>query len=240
MLVYQPKFDARTAAIVGVEALLRWRHPDRGLLGPEDFLPVVHEHELMARITDLVVNGSLDAARQWHAAGVDVPVAVNIFAPLLANLDLPRKLGQALSDRGLDASALTVEITESLFLADMGRTQTVLNEFVQRGIRIAIDGFGSGYSALSYLSDLPIDEIKFDNDFIARALLGGRAAVVVSAVIDLAHQLGLVTVAEGIENAEAAAYVRDLGCDVLQGFYLSPPLAADEMLGVLTAATQCK
>ena len=237
-LVYQPKFDARSTAIVGVEALLRWHHPDRGLLNPEQFLPVVQEPRLMGRITDLVVAGALDDALQWRTAGVDVPVAVNIFAPLLANLDLPSKLCRALRDRGLEASALTIEITEHLFVEDMKRTQTVLDELVQRGIRVAIDDFGTGYSALSYLSDLPIDEVKLDHDFIARALTDRRAATVVSAIIDLAHKLGLVIVAEGIENAEDAAHLRDLGCDVLQGHYLSPPLVADEVLGLLTADTR--
>jgi EAL domain-containing protein (putative c-di-GMP-specific phosphodiesterase class I) len=237
-LFYQPKFHAHTTAVVGVEALLRWRHPDRGLLRPDDFLPLVREHGLMGRVTDLVVNMALDDALQWHTAGVDVPVAVNLFPPLLSDIDLPDKLCHALSDRGLEVSALAVEITEDLFVDDMDTTKMVLNELVERGISIALDDFGTGYSALSYLSDLPIDEVKLDRDFVARAIVDERAAMVVGAIIDLAHKLGLVIVAEGIDNAESAARLRDLDCDVLQGYYLSRPLPADEVVGALTAATR--
>ncbi len=232
-LVYQPKFDARTALVVGVEALLRWRHFDRGLLRPADFLPLVRQHGLMGQATGLVVHMALDDALQWYDAGAKVPVAVNLFAPLLSDLNLPDQLCQALDERGLPPTALTVEITEDLFVDNMEDTRTVLAELANRGIRIALDDFGTGYSALTYLSDLPIHEIKLDQDFIARVTVDERAAVVVSAIIDLAHKLGFETVAEGIESAESAARLRDFGCDVLQGFFLSPPLPASEVLGVV-------
>ncbi|WP_155902327.1 EAL domain-containing protein [Mycolicibacterium sp. CBMA 226] len=237
-LVYQPKFDARTAAVVGVEALLRWRHLDRGLLRPHDFLPLVREHGLMGQATSLVVNMALDDAERWYAAGAEVPVAVNLFAPLLSDLNLPDHLSRALDDRGLAPSALAVEITEDLFVDNMEDTRTVLTGLVDRGIRIALDDFGTGYSALTYLSDLPIDEIKLDHDFIARAAVDERAAMVVQTIIDLAHKLGFGTVAEGIESAESAAQLRDFGCDVLQGFFLSPPLPAAEVPGVVGAGAR--
>ena len=237
-LVYQPKFDAHTAAVVGVEALLRWRHLDRGLLRPADFLPLVREHGLMDQATGLVVNMALDDALRWYAAGTEVPVAVNLFASLLSDLKLPDHLCQALDDRGLPSSALTVEITEDLFVDNMEDTRTVLMGLLDRGIRIALDDFGTGYSALTYLSDLPIDEIKLDHDFIARVTVDERAALVVRTIIDLAHKLGFGTVAEGIESAESAAQLRDFGCDVLQGFFLSPPLPASEVLGVVRAGAR--
>ena len=233
-LVYQPKFGARNGRVVGVEALLRWPHPERGLLGPEEFLPLVRQHGLMAMVTDLVIDTALDDAARWHAAGVETPVAVNLFAPLLSNPDLPRSMSHALTERGLDCSALTVEITEDLFLADLVSTKAVLAELQDLGIRIAIDDFGSGYSALSYLADLPIDEVKLDCDFMARAMTDERTATVVGAAIDLAHRLGLVTVAEGVESAEIAARMRDFECDVLQGYYFSPPLTADELIETLS------
>ncbi len=232
-LVYQPKFAAVTRDVVGVEALLRWPHPERGLLGPEGFLPLVREHGLMGAITDLVIATALDDAARWWARGVDVPVAVNLFAPLLDDLGLPRRVGAALAERGLPASALTVEITEDLFLTDIPRTRTVLAQLRERGVRIAIDDFGSGYSALSYLSDLPIDEVKLDHDFVAPAMNDLRAATVVGSVIDLAHRLGLVAVAEGVESAEMAARITEFGCDMLQGYYLSAPLKVDELIGLL-------
>ena len=219
-LVYQPKVDAHTRRIVGVEALLRWPHPERGLLGPEEFLPLVRQYGLMGVVTDFVVDAALDD---------------NLFAPLLGNLDLPETLTQALAHRGLGPEALMLEITEDLFFDDLARTRTVLDELRRRGIRIAIDDFGSGYSALAYLSDLPIDEIKLASNFIAPALADSRAATVLSSVIDLAHRLGLVVVAEAVESAEMATQICGFDCDILQGFYFSPPLPADDLLRLLSA-----
>lgn len=237
-LVYQPKFDLRTTEIVGVEALLRWPHHDRGVLGPEEFLPLVRRHGLMGAATDLVLNKALDDAVRWQIAGVDVPIAVNLFAPSVADLKLPATITRALGVRRLRATALTVEITEDLFLDNIGRTQTVLHQLREGGIRIAIDDFGNGYSTLSYLRDLPIDEVKLDRHFIAPITVDPRAAAVVRAVVDLAHALGLTTVGEGVENAETAARLRDYGCDVAQGFYYSPPVSAAELLAMMRPATE--
>lgn len=235
-LVYQPKFDLRSEKIVGVEALVRWPHPGRGLLGPEEFLPLVRRHGLMGALTDLVVNKALDDALQWHQAGFRTPVAVNLFAPSMANPELPVTIARALSERNLAASALTVEITEDLFLENIERTRSVLEGLRRNGIRIAIDDFGSGYSALSYLRDLPIDEVKLDREFIAPILVDARAAAVVRAVLNLAGELGLTTVAEGIEDAGTADWLREHGCRIGQGFYFSAPVGAHDLLGLLTRA----
>ncbi len=221
-LVYQPKFDLRTGAIVGVEALVRWQHPDRGVLAPDEFLPLVRRYGLMGRVNDFVVNKALDDMLEWRAAGVDAPVAINIFASLMADLRLPDRIAAALADRGLTASDLTVEITEHLFLDNMERTKVVLTRLRDLGVRIAIDDFGTGYSALSYMRELTVDEVKLDRQFIAPILTDRRAAAVVRAVIDLAGELGLSTVAEGIENAETATWLREHGCHIGQGFFLSP------------------
>ena len=237
-LVYQPKFDLRTTKIVGVEALLRWPHPERGILAPEEFLPLARREGLMGPVNDFVVNRALDDAVVWHAASVDVPVAVNLFPPTLANLKLPGAIAHALAARGLSSAALTVEITEHLFLDNMERTQTVLQQLRRNGIRIAIDDFGTGYCTLSYLRDLPIDEVKLDRNFIAPILVDRRAAVIVRAVVDLVHALGLTIVAEGVEDAETAARLREYGCDVGQGYFLSPPVTSEELLALLkTPAT---
>jgi EAL domain-containing protein (putative c-di-GMP-specific phosphodiesterase class I) len=190
----------------------------------------------MGAVTDLVLSKALDDAVRWQFAGIDVPVAVNLFAPCAADLNLPAKIGRALAVRRLDASALTVEITEDLFLDNIGRTQRVLHQLRERGIRVAIDDFGNGYSALSYLRDLPIDEVKLDRHFIAPILVDPRAAAVVRAVVNLAHVLGLTTVAEGVEDAETAARLREYGCDVAQGFYYSPPVSSAELLEIIQSA----
>jgi len=229
-LVYQPMFELLTANLVGVEALLRWHHPERGLIGPDEFLPLIHKHGLMAAVTDFVITKALDDVTRWQSVAAQLPVAVNLFAPSLADLDLPDRLMLALSDRDLETTALTVEITESLFLDNLDQTQEVLKYLRQNGIRIAIDDFGSGYSALSYLRDLSIDEVKLDREFIAPILADPRAAAVVRAVINLSHELGLRTVAEGVENADTASRLREYGCDVAQGYFFSPPLSVEELI----------
>jgi diguanylate cyclase (GGDEF)-like protein len=237
-LVYQPKFDLRDDEIVGVEALVRWLHPERGLLGPDHFLPLVREHGLTRSVTELVLTLALDDAAHWHSRGVGVAIAVNVFAPSLGDLDLPNQIMRALADRNLSSDALTVEITEDLLLDNLDRTRTVLDRLRGHGIRVALDDFGSGYSALRYLRDLPIDEVKLDRHFIAPILVDPRAAAIVRAVIDLAHVLGVTTVAEGVENAGTAARLREYGCDVAQGYYYSAPVSAAVMLDMLSSATR--
>jgi diguanylate cyclase (GGDEF)-like protein len=236
-VVYQPKFDLRSGEIVGAEALVRWPHPERGLLGPHHFLPLVRQHGLMSSLTELVLVQALDNAAWWYSKGVGVPIAVNVFAPSLGDLELPTQIVRALRGRNLRADALSVEITEDLLLENMDQTRKVLDRLRHHGIRIAIDDFGSGYSALSYLRDLPIDEVKLDRQFVAPVLVDWRAAAIVRAVIDLADALGVTTVAEGIENAETAVRLREYGCQVAQGYFYSPPLSAAEMFALLSTRT---
>ena len=231
-LVYQPKFKLASGEMVGVEALLRWPHPQRGVITPDEFLPMVRRNALIEPVTQFVIDTALDDARAWRSAGVDIPVAVNLFPPSLAVPQLPERLGRALADRELDSSALTVEITEDVLLDDIERTRTVLRELRERGISIAIDDFGSGYSALWYLRDLPVDEVKLDRSFISPVAVDPRAGAVARAVIDLAHVLLMKTVAEGVENLETANWLRRHGCDIVQGYYFSPPLSAAEVLSL--------
>jgi EAL domain-containing protein (putative c-di-GMP-specific phosphodiesterase class I) len=166
---------------------------------------------------------------------VGAPVAINIFAPSIADLSLPERIVRALADRGLSATALTVEVTEDLIVNDIDNARNVLNHLRENGVRVAIDDFGSGYSALSYLRDLPVDEVKLDRSFISSVLVDSRAAAVVSAVVELAHALNLTAVVEGVEDAKTANRLRELGCDVGQGHYFSPPLTAAELLVSLAA-----
>ena len=232
-LAYQPKFDLATSRIVGVEALLRWPRPDGQVLTPEDFLPLVRRHGMMGPVTECVINRALDDELTWQAASFNIPVAVNLFAPSLANLGILAKITKALDDRGLDPATITVEITEDMFLDNIDRTLSVLEDLRRKGIRIAIDDFGSGYSALSYLRDLPIDEVKLDRSFIQPILVDKRADAVVRAVVKLCRVLGLTTVVEGVEDAETAARVREYGCDVGQGYYFSRPVTSAELLELL-------
>ncbi|WP_422747950.1 putative bifunctional diguanylate cyclase/phosphodiesterase [Mycobacterium sp. WMMD1722] len=234
-VVYQPKYELATSRVVGAEALLRWRHRVHGLLGPAAFLPLVRRHGMMGAITDLVLSKSLDDAARWAAEGIAVPVAVNLFAPSVADLQLPDRINEALAARGLPGAALIVEITEDLFLSDIKRTCAVLQQLRDHGVRVAIDDFGSGYSALSYLRELPVDEVKLDRGFIEPIVWDARAAVIVRAVVGLARVLGLTTVAEGVENLETAERLRAYQCDVAQGYHYSRPLSPADMLELLRA-----
>jgi EAL domain-containing protein (putative c-di-GMP-specific phosphodiesterase class I) len=194
---------------------------------------------LVRSVTDLVLTRALDDAADWCARGVGVPIAVNISAPSLSDLGLPVRVEQALSSRGLSADALTVEITEDLLVDNTERARAVVEGLRSRGVRVAIDDFGSGYSALSYLRDLPIDEVKLDRQFVGPIVRDARAAAIVRAVIDLAHVLDVTTVAEGVEDGETAAALREYGCDVVQGYFYSPPVDTGVLLTLLGAQTHC-
>ncbi|GAA1432027.1 EAL domain-containing protein [Mycobacterium cookii] len=233
-LVYQPKMHLRSGRVVGLEALLRWPHPQLGVLRPDEFMALVRQHGLMRQVTEFVVTRALDDAVRWEIAGVDVAVAVNVFAPDLQDAGLPDALCGALRSRGLRPSLLTVEITEDVILSDIDRVTAVLHRLREQGIRVAIDDFGSGFSALSYLRDLPIDEVKLDRQFISSITEDTRAAAVVRAVIDLTHELDVTVVAEGIEDAGTADWLREHGCDIGQGYYFGAPVAASmvpELIG---------
>lgn len=236
-LVYQPKFDLFTERIVGVEALLRWHRPDGQVVTPKDFLPLVHRHGLTGPVTEFVLNRALDDMVSWHEASFEVPVAVNLFAASMANRGIPAKLTAALAERGLRPAALTVEITEEVFLDNLERTRTVLEDLRRSGIRIAIDNLGSGNSVLPFLRELPIDEVKLNRHFISPVVGDPRAATVVRALICLADGLGLSAVAEGVEDAATVTWLRQHGCRLAQGHFLSLPLPSAELLPLLADGT---
>jgi diguanylate cyclase (GGDEF)-like protein len=229
-LVYQPKISLTTGNTVGVEALVRWPHPEFGVLTPNQFLPLVRQNGLMGAVTDLVLYRAAHDAVTWYdAAECEIPVAINLFAPSLNDLALPDRIAAALDRTGLPPAALSVEITEHLLLANIRRAGGVIQRLRADGIRIAIDDFGSGYATMSYLRDLPIDELKLDRQFIAPVLRSERAAAIVQSVIDLAHALGIACVAEGVENGATANWLREAGCDVAQGHYFARPMAAEAL-----------
>ncbi len=238
-LVYQPKFSLRDGSITGVEALVRWPHPVLGVLVPKHFLPLVRRHGLVTSVTELVLAQALDDAARWCVCGHRVPIAVNIAAPSLLDLDLPNQIMVALAERGLSPDVLTIEITEDLLVDNVDRARTVLTRLRENGIRVAVDDFGAGYSALAYLRDLPVDEVKLDKSFVGPILEDARAAAIVRAVIGLAHVLGLTTVAEGVESEEVSAKLRAYGCDNVQGFLCSPPVSAAAVLDLLKNEPRC-
>jgi diguanylate cyclase len=234
-VLYQPKVDLQTTRVVGAEALARWPHPVFGMVLPHQFLPLVRQHGLMRTFSDLILDQALCDAAQWRRRGIAVPVAVNLFPPLVGDINLPGHIFDALERHQLPGDSLIVEITEDLLLDDIDRTREVLEALRERSIQVALDDFGSGYSALTYLRKLPIDEVKVDYELIGHVLTDPRAEAIVRAVIDLSHALNVTTVAEGVENAEIATWLRDRGCEVAQGILYSPPITGQAVMELLSS-----
>ncbi|MCU1672505.1 MAG: Diguanylate kinase [Frankiales bacterium] len=228
-LLYQPTVDLRTGAAVGVEALLRWQHPTRGVVPPTDFIPLAEHTGLIGPLTQHVLHLALRQCRTWRDTGLDLPVAVNLSARNLLESDLPGRVAQALVDHGVPAELLVLEITETALVEDPERAERVVRGLVDLGVRIAMDDFGTGYSSMVSLTRLPLDCLKVDRSFVADLDTGGPGAVIVTSSIALAHELGLRVVAEGIETPAQLLRLRELGCDVAQGYLLARPLPADQV-----------
>ncbi|MBG6056731.1 diguanylate cyclase (GGDEF)-like protein [Cryobacterium sp. MP_M5] len=232
-LHYQPKIELATGQVRGVEALVRWNHPRLGLLYPGAFLALAEETGLMRELTAIVLRLALDQAAIWQRQGTPLSVAVNFSASSLVDAGLPERIGAMLEARGLASSALTVEITEEFLMDDRDRARDILGRLRESGVRVSVDDFGTGYSSLAYLRELPIDELKLDRAFVFPMSDDPRAAALVSSTIDLAHSLGLIMVAEGVEDAAACDDLTRYGCDQAQGYFLCRPVPAAELDGWL-------
>jgi diguanylate cyclase len=230
----QPQIDLLDGAVVGAEALVRWHHPTRGLLSPAELLPAAEQAGLLRPLADRVLELSLTAAsRWWHAS--EVAVSVNLSAANVTDLDLPGKVAQALVRHGLPARALTLELVEDTLMADPERGRTVLGELRRLGVRTSIDDYGTGYSSLAYLRNLPADELKLDRSLTHDVGVDPRAAKIVKHTVALAHDLGISLVAEGVEDDDTGRVLRDLGCDIAQGYAIARPMPVDDFLTWLAA-----
>jgi diguanylate cyclase len=238
VLHYQPKLDLRTGRIDGVEALVRWNHPERGLLSPDKFIPSAERHGLMRNLTTAVLALALDQAREWRDGGFPTPVAVNVSASNLADPELPGQIKAMLESRDLEGNALVIEVTETTLMNDTARALWVLHGLRALNVRISIDDYGTGYSSLARLRDLPINELKLDRSFVAALSSDPRTAAIVESTIQLAHSLGLTLVAEGIETAETLQLLARMGCDVGQGYHLGRPVPAADLTPVLALSAQ--
>ena len=223
---YQPKVDSQTCFVSGVEALVRWQHPTRGLLYPDAFLQLAEDTGLMRDLTTAVLEQSLDQVNSWRTSGRHLSVAVNLSASSLVDLELPDRVRLLLLNRGLPASALELEITEDFLMGDRERAREILTQLRGLGIRVAVDDFGTGYSSLAYLRELPIDELKLDRSFVSPMADDPKAAAIVTSTIGLAHSLGMTLVAEGVEDEATAGHLAQSGCDESQGFFFSRPVTA--------------
>jgi diguanylate cyclase (GGDEF)-like protein/PAS domain S-box-containing protein len=229
-LHYQPIVRCATGRIEQVEALARWPHPRYGMIPPAEFIPLAEHTGLIKLLSQAVLRDALHQCRAWYEAGMRTRVAVNLSARNFADDHLPDLIAQAVRTAAASFSWLEVEITESTVMADPERTLGLLRRLHDMGVHISIDDFGTGYSSLAYLQRMPVDTIKIDRSFVHDVVTNEESAMIVRAVTELGHNLGLRVVAEGVEEEETFARVCDLGVDCAQGYYFSPPLAAAEYL----------
>jgi diguanylate cyclase (GGDEF)-like protein/PAS domain S-box-containing protein len=224
-LAFQPEVDMSSGKALRVEALARWTHPDRGPIPPDQFVALAERTGLIGLLTASVLDQAIAQAAQWRRAGIDLPVAVNLSVQDVLDHDLPFRIQDLLRKHDLPATSLSVEVTESVLMIEVERAVPSLATLRSIGVDIAIDDFGSGYSSLMYLARLPADRIKIDRSFIRVMREDRGARAITRAAITLAHDLKLSAVAEGVEGVEEWALLRDLGCDSVQGYYISRPLA---------------
>jgi EAL domain-containing protein (putative c-di-GMP-specific phosphodiesterase class I) len=229
-LHYQPTVALEDGSVASVEALLRWRHPKRGLLAPSEFLPTVAGGRLIGPLALYVVEHALTDCGQWRHRGVDAGVNVNLAVANALDAALPERIGQMLAKGGIPADALGLEITESAIAADPEKATAMLDGLDRMGVRIVIDNFGTGYSSLAGLRDLPVTELKVDRSFIAGLLTRPRDAAIVRSVIALAHELDAQVIAEGVEDEATLDELAALGADMAQGYYFTRPMPLGELV----------
>jgi diguanylate cyclase (GGDEF)-like protein/PAS domain S-box-containing protein len=229
VLHYQPSIDLRTGELCSVEALVRWQHPVHGLMPPGEFIELAEVSGLIQPMTRWVIRRTVDQICAWQAHGLQLGVAVNLSVRNLYDHELPGWLGDVLSDAAIDASMLTLEITESELMDDPLYAMEVLGKLKALGVTTSIDDFGTGYSSLAYLKNLPIDELKIDRSFVGSMVTDESDLTIVRSTIELSHNLGLDVVAEGVEDEATLARLAELGCDRAQGFFISHPRPADEL-----------
>jgi len=241
LLHYQPKISLRTGAITGAEALIRWRHPTRGLVSPAEFIPVAEECGLIGPIGDWVLHEASTQARAWVHAGLPVAtMAVNVSAMQLRDGNFLEGVFAVLKDTGLDGRSLDLELTESVLMNHAESTASILRALREAGIRVTIDDFGTGYSSLSYLRRFPIDAIKIDRSFVSQIAGAGDDAAIVTAVIEMARSLKLRVIAEGVETQEQLVFLRTHRCDEAQGYYFSRPVLPEKFAELLEAEKRAR
>jgi EAL domain-containing protein (putative c-di-GMP-specific phosphodiesterase class I) len=231
-LHYQPLVDLGSNAVTGCEALLRWRHPRRGMVSPAEFIPIAEETGLIEEIGDWVLRTACAEAATWPD---HVRVAVNVSPIQFRSGTLALKVASVLAETGLDPRRLELEITEAVLMADDDAALATLRQLRELGVRIALDDFGTGYSSLSYLQRFPFDKIKIDRSFVKELTSGGSSSTIIKAVVSIAADSNMVTTAEGVETEEQRATVHALGCTQMQGYLFSPPRQAQEIRAMLAA-----
>lgn len=233
-LYYQPKINLSTNSITGFEALLRWNHPEYGLLTPDHFIPLAELGEMINPLTFWVLNKAINDRQQWNSQDWDLDVAVNVSVRNIQDINVINKINSLIESRGMPHKRLEIELTESAIMTDPVRAQETLQKLYDLGIRISIDDYGTGYSSLAYLKKLPLDKLKIDKSFVMDMINNENDALIVHSTIKLAHNLGLKVIAEGVENKETLESLKNMGCDYAQGYYISRPIPAEDIISWCT------
>jgi EAL domain-containing protein (putative c-di-GMP-specific phosphodiesterase class I) len=230
---YQPKVSVATGTLVGVETLVRWQHPSHGLVSPDQFIGVAEEHGHIDALTQVVIETAIRQAQAWRQQGLSFHLSVNVSMDNLTMLAFPDLLERLIARAGLPASELVLEITESRLMSNVVAALDVLTRLRLKRFRLSIDDFGTGHSSLAQLRDIPFDELKVDRGFVHGAVDSDKKRAICEASLSLARQLGILVVAEGVENADDWRYLRDRGCDLAQGYFIGRPMPGAELPGWL-------
>ncbi len=230
VLYYQPKFDIALSRISEVEVLTRWQHPNRGLLFPDTFIGLAEHSGLIHQLTEWVIDKAISQCALFRQSKLDVSIAINLSMHNLRDSSLPQQISDALEKYHLSPDLLILELTESAVMSDPRHALEILNQLDNMGVRLAIDDFGTGYSSLAYLKQLPVDEIKIDKSFVLDMINDNDDLVIVRSTIDLAHNMGRKVTAEGVETQEVWDRLAEMGCDLIQGYYIARPMPADELM----------
>ena len=228
VLHYQPQINISSGAVVGAEALIRWNHPELGLVMPGKFISIAEERGLIVPIGNWVIEEATRQVGLWQNAGMSIPIAVNISAVQFRQKDFVEQLANSVRKQGITSSRIELELTESIIMRDAETTIKILGRLHEMGFQLAIDDFGTGFSSLNYLRRFPVDKIKIDQSFVSDMTQGESGTSIVTAVISLAHSLKLKVIAEGVQTKEQLKILRDLRCDEAQGFLFSPALVSGE------------
>ncbi|NKB59359.1 MAG: EAL domain-containing protein [Alphaproteobacteria bacterium] len=230
---YQPKINLKSEKIFAAESLIRWRHPERGMIPPARFIPLAEQTGDVRQITQWALEQAMQDAAALRAKGWEIQIAINLSALDLGNRDLPGHVSAALTSANLPPSALILEITESSLMSEPAIARTLLSTLDEMGIALSVDDYGTGYSSLAYLKDLPVSELKIDQAFVRDMATNPEDELIVRSTVDLGHNLGLRVTAEGIEDAESFALLQRMGCDVGQGYFIAKPMALDDLRNFL-------
>jgi len=235
-LYYQPQVSVLTGQLVGMEALIRWKHPEKGFISPGVFIPVAEETGMIMRIGEWVIREACDQGVRWMNKGYQLhKISVNLSARQLKDESLPSQISRALQETGMPADYLGIELTESAIILDPEIALSRLQKIKEMGVSLSLDDFGTGYSSLSYLKRFPIDTLKIDQAFVRDVKVDHEDAALVKAIIAMAHGLGMDVIAEGVEIQEQLEFLGANACDSIQGFLFSRPLPADEMEAMLAS-----